>query len=87
MTPSLFIILDKLPFDADGKIDREFLRSPDFSPSSVNHTDNVPHTTLEQQVRNIFSQAFHTQSPHIEVPFNQLSGTSLDAIRALTLIR
>ncbi|CAF1199291.1 unnamed protein product [Adineta steineri] len=87
MIPSIFIILGKFPLNPNGKIDRKSLPVPDFSSSPIDNADNVPHTILEQQLRDIFSQAFHIQSPHIEVPFSQLGGTSLDAIRALTLIR
>ncbi|CAF4035172.1 unnamed protein product, partial [Adineta steineri] len=87
MIPSYFIILDKLPLNANGKIDRKFLPSLNFSSSSIDHVDNVPYTILEQQLQDIFSQAFHIQSPRVEAPFNQLGGTSLDAIRVLALIR
>ncbi|CAF1180004.1 unnamed protein product [Adineta steineri] len=87
MIPSIFIILEKLPLNPNGKIDRKLLPPPDFSLSADNIGGNVPRTTLEQQLQDIFSQAFHVESPPIEVPFGQLGGTSLDAIRALTLIR
>ncbi|CAF1479835.1 unnamed protein product [Adineta steineri] len=87
MIPFIFIILDKLPLNQNGKIDRKQLPSPNFSVLTDNIDGNVPHTTLEKQLQDIFSQAFHIESPSIEVPFSQLGGTSLDAIRALTLIR
>ncbi|CAF1095480.1 unnamed protein product [Adineta steineri] len=87
MIPSVFIILDKLPLNPNGKIDRKQLPPPNFSPSADNIDDSVPHTILEQQLQDIFCQAFHIESPHVEVPFGQLGGTSLGAILALTLIR
>ncbi|CAF4058690.1 unnamed protein product, partial [Adineta steineri] len=87
MIPSIFIILDKLPLNPNGKVDRKLLPSPTFSSSTDNIDGNVPQTTLEQQVQDIFSRAFHIESPHVEVPFGQLGGTSLSAILALTLIR
>ncbi|CAF1139561.1 unnamed protein product [Adineta steineri] len=87
MIPSIFIILEKLPLNPNGKIDRKHLPSPEFSSSTDNIDDNVPHTTLEEQLQNIFSQVFRIESPHIDVPFGQLGGTSLSAILALSLIR
>ncbi|CAF0971108.1 unnamed protein product [Adineta steineri] len=87
MNPSFFIILDKLPLNQNGKIDRKLLPSPNFSSSTDNIDDNVPHNSLEQQLQNIFSQAFHIESPHVDVPFSQFGGTSLSTILALTLIR
>ncbi|CAF0800795.1 unnamed protein product, partial [Adineta steineri] len=87
MIPSFFIILEKLPLNPNGKIDRKLLPPPDFLPSTDNIDGNVPRNTLEQQLQDIFSQAFHIESPHLYVPFGQLGGTSLGAILALTLIR
>ncbi|CAF1312241.1 unnamed protein product [Adineta steineri] len=87
MIPSIFIILEKLPLNANGKIDRKRLPSPDFLSQVTDYGSNVPSTTLEQQLQKIFNQAFHIESPPMEVPFGQLGGTSLDAMRALTLIR
>ncbi|CAF3868594.1 unnamed protein product [Adineta steineri] len=87
MIPSIFIILDKLPLNPNGKIDRKLLPPPNFSSSVDNIGGNVPRNTLEHQLQDIFSQAFHIESPHVEVPFGRLGGTSLDAILALALIR
>ncbi|CAF0842950.1 unnamed protein product [Adineta steineri] len=87
MIPSFFIILDKLPLNPNGKVDRKLLPPSNFSSSADNRNGNVPHTTLEKQLQDIFNQAFHTESPHVDVPFGQLGGTSLSAILALALIR
>ncbi|CAF4303887.1 unnamed protein product, partial [Adineta steineri] len=87
MIPSVFIILDKLPLNQNGKIDRKLLPPPEFSSSTGNVDENLPRNTLEQQLQDIFSEAFHIESPHVEVSFGQLGGTSLGAILALTLIR
>ena len=40
MIPSIFIILDKLPLNANGKIDRKLLPSPHFSHLSSTHLTN-----------------------------------------------
>ncbi|CAF1066401.1 unnamed protein product [Adineta steineri] len=87
MIPSIFIIRDKLPLNANGKIDRKLFPSPDFSFSVSDYGSNTPSTSLEQQLQQIFSEAFHVEFSPLNVPFSQLGGTSLDAIRALTLIR
>ncbi|CAF0897146.1 unnamed protein product [Adineta steineri] len=87
MIPSIFIILDKLPLNANGKIDRKLLPPPEFLSVVSDYNSNVPSSSVEQQLQKIFSQAFHIECPPIEVPFGQFGGTSLDAILALTLIR
>ncbi|CAF1547780.1 unnamed protein product, partial [Adineta steineri] len=71
----------------NGKIDRKLLPPPSFLLLTDNINHNLPRNTLEQKLQNIFSQALHIESPHVEVPFGQLGGTSLDAIFVLTLIR
>ncbi|CAF0848571.1 unnamed protein product [Adineta steineri] len=87
MVPSKFILLERFPLNPNGKLDRKYLPQPEFSSLTTDHNASVPSTTLEQQLQDIFSQAFHIESPPIEVPFGQLGGTSLNAILALTLIR
>ncbi|CAF4017821.1 unnamed protein product, partial [Adineta steineri] len=87
MIPSFFIILDELPLNPNGKIDRKLLPPPEFPSSTDIRDDNLPYTTLEQKLQDIYSQAFHIESPPVDIPFGQLGGTSLGAILALTLIR
>ncbi|CAF4462030.1 unnamed protein product, partial [Adineta steineri] len=59
MVPSTFILLERFPLNANGKLDRKCLPQPDFSSLKTNYNSSVPGTTLEQQLQNIFSQAFH----------------------------
>ncbi|CAF4131639.1 unnamed protein product, partial [Adineta steineri] len=87
MIPSFFIILDKLPLNQNGKIDRKLLPPRDFSLSTDSSNGDMPRNALEQQLQDIFSRAFHIESPCVEIPFGQLGGTSLGAILALALIR
>ncbi|UJR12901.1 hypothetical protein I4U23_017075, partial [Adineta vaga] len=87
MIPSIFMILDKLPLNSNGKIDRKVLPSPNFLSSHNNHDGVLPRTALEQQLQCIFSQAFHVESPHIDISFGRLGGTSLNAMHAISLIR
>ncbi|CAF4215584.1 unnamed protein product, partial [Rotaria sordida] len=88
MIPSLFVVLDKLPLNANGKIDRKRLPAPQFSSlMNIDHTDVISLTPLEEHLKRIFSKAFHNESPNANMPFGQLGGTSLDAMRAVVLIR
>ncbi|CAF3873590.1 unnamed protein product, partial [Adineta steineri] len=88
MIPSFFIILDKLPLNANGKIDRKQLPSPQSSINNNIHcTDSMILTPLEEHLEHIFRKAFHNDSFSVDMSFGQMGGTSLDAIRALSLIR
>ncbi len=88
MIPSIFMVLEKLPLNANGKIDRKNLPTPQFTAISHHHdTDLSQLTPLEEHIRRIFSEAFHNESPNVAMSFGQMGGTSLDAIRAIWLIR
>ena len=88
MVPSLFVVLEKLPLNANGKIDRKQLPAPQFSPViQTDHLDLSQLTPLEQHLRDIFSDAFHTEVPDVTISFGRMGGTSLDAMRAIYLIR
>ncbi|CAM4852406.1 unnamed protein product, partial [Rotaria magnacalcarata] len=54
MIPSFFIILDKLPLNQNGKIDRKFLPLPELSSSTDNRNNNLPRNILEQQLQDIY---------------------------------
>ncbi|CAF2966027.1 unnamed protein product [Rotaria sp. Silwood2] len=49
--------------------------------------DLMPLTPLEEHLKRIFGKAFNSESLNTNTPFGQLGGTSLDAMRALALIR
>ncbi|CAF1459834.1 unnamed protein product, partial [Adineta steineri] len=88
MIPSMFIILDKFPLNSNGKIDRKQLPLPQFSIlTNSNQTDLILLAPLEEHLQRIFSDAFHKESPNVDISFGQMGGTSLDAMRALWLIR
>ena len=88
MIPSIFITLDKLPLNANGKIDRKLLPAPKFSiVGNLNSNYSLPLTPLEQHLSRIFIESFHNQSPDVNMSFGEMGGTSLDAMRALWLIR
>jgi hypothetical protein len=84
MVPSLFVILDHLPLNQNGKINRKALSLPNFSRLSMSsNTDEQPRTEMEQQVRSIWCQVLsHLQfTPSITTSFFSLGGNSLLLMR------
>ncbi|CAF4388527.1 unnamed protein product, partial [Adineta steineri] len=71
MIPSMFIILDKLPLNPNGKIDRKQLPSPDFSLSTLLSSDksDTPLSQFEEHIHTIWCQVLHSNQ-------NNISGTT-----------
>jgi hypothetical protein len=74
MIPSIFILLDKLPLNANGKIDRRQLPEPIFGSSSVSTNKDEymePKNALEMQIHSLWSDIL--QRPHISTNTNFFS--------------
>ncbi|CAF4174142.1 unnamed protein product, partial [Adineta steineri] len=67
MIPSFFIILDKLPLNQNGKVDRKQLPSPDFFLSSSLSSDksDTPLNQFEKRIHTIWCQVLHCDENHI----------------------
>jgi hypothetical protein len=81
MIPSIFIVLEQLPLNANGKIDRKRLPSPGMSlltlPSAI-ETD-TPHNQLEERVHDVWCHVLHCDGQHISTTtsFFTIGGHSL----------
>ena len=75
MIPSFFIILDKLPLNPNGKIDRKQLPSPDFSLSPLMSSDKsvTPLNQFEERIHTIWCQVLHCNENHISRTTNFFS--------------
>jgi hypothetical protein len=81
MIPSIFMIVEKLPLNANGKIDRKRLPSPDFSPLTLpllNESDS-PCNQLEEQVHDVWCQVLRHDGQQISTTrsFFSIGGHSL----------
>ncbi|CAF1397954.1 unnamed protein product, partial [Adineta steineri] len=81
MIPSIFIILDKLPLNQNGKVDRKQLPSPDFSLSTLLSPDksDTPLNQFEERIHSIWCQVLHCNKNHISrtTSFFSIGGHSL----------
>ena len=85
MLPSAFVILDKIPLTATGKVDRQFLLN-----QAVDSVDNAhyvaPMTDTEQQLADIWQQLLNVPRISIFDNFFDLGGHSLLAVRLMAEI-
>jgi amino acid adenylation domain-containing protein len=87
MVPSAIITLDSLPLNANGKVDRKALPTPqreDFgAPASA---PEPPQTETERRVAKIFTEVLELPAMGRRDDFFQMGGHSLSATQAVTRI-
>ncbi|AJW41276.1 Siderophore biosynthesis non-ribosomal peptide synthetase modules Bacillibactin synthetase component F [Rhodococcus sp. B7740] len=85
MIPAAFVIMDRLPLTANGKVDRAALPAAD--PSAERRTTIPPRTAAEASVASIFAELLGTENVGIDDDFFALGGHSLLAVRLINRIR
>lgn len=87
MVPSRFIILEKLPLNPSGKVDRRaLLESVDFS-REVEKEFVAPRTFTEEMVQKIFSEVLQQPKISLTDNFFDLGGHSLLATQVISRLR
>ncbi|CAF4064666.1 unnamed protein product [Rotaria sordida] len=84
MIPSIFVVLEKLPLNANGKVDRKLLPPPSsyFSnPSQRNHTNNLqiqkPHDEIQITLHTLWCDMFQQKQISIDTNIFTIGGHSL----------
>ena len=81
MIPSMFVVMEKLPLNANAKIDRKQLPSPNLSPPILSSADgiNSPQSQLEERVQDVWCQVLRCQGHQISktTSFFSIGGHSL----------
>jgi amino acid adenylation domain-containing protein len=83
--PTFFIVLDKLPLTANGKVDRRALPAPDQS-ELLKEKLVAPRTPEEEKIAAIWSDVLDIKPIGIQTNFFDLGGHSLLATRVVTRI-
>ncbi|HEU4964584.1 MAG TPA: amino acid adenylation domain-containing protein [Bacilli bacterium] len=87
MMPAAFVVLDKLPLTANGKIDRKALPVPELTRAGVTSEYEAPRTELEELVAGVFAQILGCDTVGIFDNFFELGGHSLMATRVISRLR
>ncbi|MDT0443460.1 non-ribosomal peptide synthetase [Streptomyces johnsoniae] len=82
MIPSAFVMLDRMPLNPNGKLDRNALPIPAAEP-----TGRLPVTAVEKALCEIFSDVLHWPEVRVDDDFFALGGHSLSATRVVSQIR
>lgn len=86
MVPSIFVTLDRLPLNQNGKVDRRSLPAIDVDACQAG-TYEPPSTEVEHAIAARWAAALQCERVGIHNSFFELGGNSLSAIRVLNAIR
>ncbi|MFI6997607.1 amino acid adenylation domain-containing protein [Nocardia sp. NPDC050175] len=83
MVPSAFLVLDALPLNASGKLDRKALPVPELGARPY----RPPTTPLERTIVEVFAEILGVDRVGLDDDFFDLGGNSLVATRAVSRLR
>jgi amino acid adenylation domain-containing protein len=87
MVPSAVILLDKLPLNANGKVDRQALPSVEEAGQAQQRAYLAPRTPVEEVVANIWAEVLRLPQVGADDNFFELGGHSLLATQVVSRVR
>ncbi|MGH3782761.1 MAG: amino acid adenylation domain-containing protein, partial [Pseudonocardiaceae bacterium] len=86
MVPAAFVVLDQLPLNPNGKLDRKALPAPDFAAlAGVGYV--IPRTATEQILADIWADVLGVDQVGVEDNFFELGGDSILSIQVVSRAR
>ena len=85
MVPAAFVVLDRLPLNPSGKVDRDALPDPQAAPAD--HEYLAPRTETERALSELWSRLLNVPDLGLHDDFFALGGHSLMAIQLVSRIR
>ncbi|TAN66234.1 MAG: amino acid adenylation domain-containing protein [Methylobacter sp.] len=85
MVPGVFVLLDRMPLNANGKLERKRLPQPDIGAMSAKHYV-APRTATEDILAGIWAEVLGVEQVGVEDNFFELGGHSLLATQLVSRI-
>ncbi|WP_226362219.1 non-ribosomal peptide synthetase [Pseudonocardia sp. ICBG1142] len=83
MVPSMFVVLDELPLNANGKVDRSALPAPDSTRAEVGEEYLPPQTPVQRRLADVVSAVVGVGRIGIRDNFFEIGGDSILAIQVV----
>ncbi|WP_224247833.1 non-ribosomal peptide synthetase/type I polyketide synthase [Hyalangium gracile] len=87
MVPGFFVVLDALPLNPNGKVDRRALPAPDGTRPELAQEFVAPRTPTEQALATIWKESLSLDRVGLDDDFFALGGHSLRALQVTARIR
>ena len=87
MVPSVFMVIDKMPLTANGKVNRRALPEVEASRAELGREYEAPRTETEETLVSIWREVLNVEQVGIHDNFFELGGHSLLAVRLLSRVR
>ncbi|WP_437975236.1 non-ribosomal peptide synthase/polyketide synthase [Sorangium sp. So ce295] len=81
MVPSVYVVLERLPLTANGKVDRRALPAPDASQTQREYA--APRSAVEEKLAEIWREVLRVERPGIHDNFFELGGDSIVALQVV----
>ena len=81
MLPSSFVMLEALPLNSNGKIDRRALPMPERARSILDGDDVAPQSPIHKQLRQMWEELLNVRPIGLRENFFDLGGNSLLIVR------
>ncbi|MGH3786085.1 MAG: non-ribosomal peptide synthetase, partial [Pseudonocardiaceae bacterium] len=86
MMPSAFVVLDELPLNPNGKLDRQALPNPDAQPEPE-FQYRAPSTAVERELARVWGEVLGVERVGVEDNFFSLGGDSILSIQIISRAR
>ncbi|WP_428833802.1 condensation domain-containing protein, partial [Kutzneria viridogrisea] len=85
MVPAVFVVLERMPLNANGKLDRKALPAPEFT--GAGHGYVAPRNEIERRLAEVWAEVLGVDRVGVEDNFFELGGDSILSIRMASRIR